>query len=186
MWGRPSDAGLLGWKEFDKAFMDRFTLRNVRAAKAKEFEASKQTLGMTVFEYDAQFTQLSRYAPYLVSSEEIRVNWFMVGLLEYLFRVVASQRFDSYSDAVDCARLIKGRSVEARALCESTERTKTEGQSSQRNTSQETTFARSSRPGRRDTIQNRGQVSTGSQGSRRNPQFSSPPHCGNFSAANNC
>ncbi|XP_021300485.1 uncharacterized protein LOC110428889 [Herrania umbratica] len=96
MWGKSSDTSLLGWKEFDKAFMDRFMPRTV-------------------------------YALYLVSSEEIRVNRFVARLYEYLFRVVALQRFDSYSDAVDYARLIEGRSMDTRALRKSTRRIKVEG-----------------------------------------------------------
>ncbi|XP_021296147.1 uncharacterized protein LOC110425560 [Herrania umbratica] len=97
MWCRPSNASPLGWKEFDKAFMDRFMPCSVRATKAKEFEGLKQTLGMTIS------------------------------------KVVAPQRCDSYSDVIDCARLIEGHSMEARALRESTRKTKTERQTSQRN-----------------------------------------------------
>ncbi|XP_021297497.1 uncharacterized protein LOC110426582 [Herrania umbratica] len=96
MWGKPNDAGPFGWKEFDKAFMDR-------------------------------------YALYLVSTEEMKVNWFVARLSEYLFRAIAPQRFDSYSDVMDYARLIEGHSMEARTLREGTGKSKTEGQISQRN-----------------------------------------------------
>ncbi|XP_021275546.1 uncharacterized protein LOC110410248 [Herrania umbratica] len=104
-----------------------FMPRSVQAAKAREFEALRQTLRMTVFEYDVQFTQLSRYVPYLVSLKEMRVNRFVAGLFEYLFKIVALQRFDSYTDTVDCARLIEGCSIEAKALRESIGRNKVKG-----------------------------------------------------------
>ncbi|EOY32232.1 Uncharacterized protein TCM_039850 [Theobroma cacao] len=143
---RSSDAGPLGWKEFDKAFMDKFMPRTIR-------------------------------------NESEPILW--LDYLSNLFRVVVPQRFNSYSDVVDCARLIEGCSMEARALRKSTRKIKAEGQTSQRHTGQETTFGRSSRSGQRENMQSRGQVSTGSQGSRRNPQFSSPPRCGNFFTASN-
>ncbi|XP_021278469.1 uncharacterized protein LOC110412266 [Herrania umbratica] len=92
MWGKPSNAGPLGWKEFDKAFMDRFMPRTMQAAKAREFEALEQTPKMMVFEYDVQFTQLSRYTSYLMSFKEMRVNWFVTELTKYLFKVVVLQR----------------------------------------------------------------------------------------------
>ncbi|EOX99964.1 Uncharacterized protein TCM_009082 [Theobroma cacao] len=86
---------------------------------------------------------------------------------------IREKRSVQRSSEVDSAWLIEGRSMEARALCESTRKTKTEGQTSQKNTSQEITFGRSSRPDQRDIVQNKGQVSTRFQGSRRNSQFSS-------------
>ena len=49
--------------------MERFLPESVRRARAREFEELKQLPNMTVVEYDMRFTQLSRYAPYLVSTE---------------------------------------------------------------------------------------------------------------------
>ncbi|WRX19289.1 Retrotransposon gag domain - like 10 [Theobroma cacao] len=53
-------------EEFTQAFMERFLPESVRDAKAQEFETLIQAPGMTVSDYDIQFTQLSSYAPYLV------------------------------------------------------------------------------------------------------------------------
>ena len=53
-------------------------------------ETLVQTSSMTVSEYDIKFTQLARYAPYLVSTEEMKIQRFVDGLVEQLFRAVAS------------------------------------------------------------------------------------------------
>ncbi|WRX26672.1 Retrotransposon gag domain - like 10 [Theobroma cacao] len=120
--GRPKDAAPLAWSEFSAAFLDRFLPLNVRNARAKEFETLVQTSSMTVSEYDIKFTQLSRYAPYLISTEEIKIQRFVDGLVEPLFRAVASQDFT----AVDCAQRIKMRTSESKAAKDRANRAKTE------------------------------------------------------------
>lgn len=57
------------WKDFSKAFMDKFLLESVREQKAMEFERLRQDASMTVNDYVEQFVELSRYAPYLVGTE---------------------------------------------------------------------------------------------------------------------
>ena len=49
--------------------MERFLPESVRRVRALEFEELKQLPNMIVVEYDVRFTQLSRYAPYLVPTE---------------------------------------------------------------------------------------------------------------------
>ncbi|XP_004516866.1 uncharacterized protein [Cicer arietinum] len=71
--------------------MDRFLLESVRDGLTHEFERLKQTKDMTVSEYSACFTQLSRHAPYPIT-EEIHVQRFIRGLKDYLLRYVIEQR----------------------------------------------------------------------------------------------
>jgi hypothetical protein len=47
--------------------------------KTKEFEDLKQG-SMTVKEYITHFTQLSRYAPNIVDTEEKKHDWFLNGI----------------------------------------------------------------------------------------------------------
>ncbi|EOY08659.1 DNA/RNA polymerases superfamily protein [Theobroma cacao] len=82
---------------------------------------------MTVSEYDIKFTQLARYAPYLVSTEEMKIQRFVDGLVEPLFRAVASRDFTTYSAAVDRAQRIEMRTSESRAARDREKRGKTEG-----------------------------------------------------------
>ncbi|WRX28626.1 Reverse transcriptase [Theobroma cacao] len=82
---------------------------------------------MTVLDYDIKFTQLSRYAPYLVAIEEIKIQRFVDGLVEPLFRAVASRDFNTYSIAVDYAQRIEMRTSESRAVRDRVQKAKTEG-----------------------------------------------------------
>lgn len=100
--GRPVESAPLGWREFTDALMNRFLPLSVREARATEFERLVQTTNMTVAEYDVLYTRLSRYAPYLVPTEEMRANRFVRGLVTPLFNAVAPQRFTVYAKAVDC------------------------------------------------------------------------------------
>ncbi|EOY16839.1 Uncharacterized protein TCM_035732 [Theobroma cacao] len=76
------------WEKFTQAFMDRFLLESVRDAKAQEFETLMQALGMTVSDYDIQFTQLSRYTPYLVQTERERIKRFIKGLHRTIYIIL--------------------------------------------------------------------------------------------------
>ncbi|KAJ1391322.1 Retrotransposon gag domain [Sesbania bispinosa] len=71
----------LAWGEFSRLFMARFLPESVREGLAHEFERLEQTEGMSVSEYNARFTQLSRHAPYPIT-EEMRVKRFVRGLRE--------------------------------------------------------------------------------------------------------
>ncbi|WRX09993.1 Retrotransposon gag domain - like 8 [Theobroma cacao] len=98
--------------------------------RAREFEALVQTPGMTVSEYDIKFTQLSRYAPYLVSTKEMKIQRFVDGLVEPLFQVVASRDFNTYSAVVDCAQRIEMRTSESRVVRDRAKRLKHKGSDS--------------------------------------------------------
>ncbi|WRX23329.1 zinc finger protein [Theobroma cacao] len=130
--GRPTNTTPLAWSEFSAAFLDRFLPHSVRNARAREFETLVQTSSMTVSEYDIKFTQLTRYAPYLVSTEEMKIQRFVDGLVEPLFRAVASRDFTTYSAAVDRAQCIEMRTSESRAARDRAKRGKTEGYQSRR------------------------------------------------------
>ncbi|EOX94266.1 Uncharacterized protein TCM_003838 [Theobroma cacao] len=83
--GRTTNAVPLTLSEFNTTFLDRFLPLSVCNARAREFEASVQTFSMTVFDYDIKFTQLSRYVPYLVYTEKMKIQRFVDGLVEPLF-----------------------------------------------------------------------------------------------------
>ncbi|WRX23573.1 Retrotransposon gag domain - like 10 [Theobroma cacao] len=117
----------LAWSELSVAFLGRFLPLSVRNARAREFQTLVQTSSMTVSEYDIKFTQLSRYVPYLVSTEEMKIQRFVDGLVEPLFRAVASRDFTTYSVAVDCAQRIEIRTSESKAARDRAKRAKIEG-----------------------------------------------------------
>ncbi|WRX28552.1 Retrotransposon gag domain - like 10 [Theobroma cacao] len=125
--GRPMSAVSLTWSEFSTTFLDRFLPLSVRNVRAREFEALVQTLSMTVLQYDIKFMQFVRYVPYLVSVEEKKIQRFMDGLVEPLFRAVASLDFKTYCTAVDYAQQIEMKTNESRAARDRTKKAKTEG-----------------------------------------------------------
>ncbi|EOY25755.1 Uncharacterized protein TCM_027124 [Theobroma cacao] len=132
---KPPSSAPFTWEEFTQAFMDRFLPESVRDAKTQEFETLMQALGMTVSDYDIQFTQLSRYALYLVQTEKERIKRFIKGLHEPIYKILVSQRFQSYPEVVDAARKLEARRKEVGAERERSKRNRGEGSSKYRDPS---------------------------------------------------
>ena len=76
-------------------------LESLRDANAREFELLKQTEGMSVLDYDTKFNQLTRYAPHMVMTANMKAKRFTNGLMEYLFRAVPLIRTSTYSNVLD-------------------------------------------------------------------------------------
>ena len=93
----------LEWPEFSKAFLERFFPKSLQYARAREFEQLKQTSGMSVTEYDIQFTRLSRYAPHHVATEQLRVRRFVDGLQDNLSMYIPISETSSYCQVLDAA-----------------------------------------------------------------------------------
>jgi hypothetical protein len=66
----------INWKEFKNSFRTHHVPLGVTKLKKKEFEDLKQD-PMTVSEYVTRFTQLSRYAPDNVDTDEKKQDWFL-------------------------------------------------------------------------------------------------------------
>lgn len=82
---------------------------------------------MMVSEYDIKFMQLAWYAPYLVFTEEMKIQRFVDELVEPLFRAMASRDFDTYSTTVDCTQRIDMKTNESRPTSDKAKRAKTKG-----------------------------------------------------------
>ena len=72
-----SDLPSLTWEEFTEIFMMRFLPVNKREKYANNFEKLRQTSGMSVAEYEEQFTKLSCHAHHLLSTETMRAKRFV-------------------------------------------------------------------------------------------------------------
>ncbi|MCI50544.1 hypothetical protein A2U01_0071788, partial [Trifolium medium] len=66
---------------------------------------------MSVSEYNARFTQLSRHAPYTIT-EEMRIKKFVRGLREYLFRSVVGSNCSTFAEVLSLALQIEQRQKE--------------------------------------------------------------------------
>jgi hypothetical protein len=67
--------------------------------KKKEFEDLKQGT-VTVSEYVTRFTQLSRYAPDNVDTDEKKQDWFLNGLNDGLTYAREAHNFEKFQDNV--------------------------------------------------------------------------------------
>ena len=67
----------LTWEEFTEVFIMRFLPFNKREKYAADFERLRQTPGMSVAEYEEQFTNLSRYAYHLMSNDTMKAKRFI-------------------------------------------------------------------------------------------------------------
>ncbi|EOY08662.1 Uncharacterized protein TCM_023639 [Theobroma cacao] len=161
--------------------MDRFLLESVRDAKAQEFETLVQAPRMIVSNYDIQFTQLSRYAPYLVQTERERIKRFIKGLHRPIYRILVSQRFTSYPEVVDAARKIEAGHTEVRVERERSKKNQGEGSSKYRDPSRGEDVNIAGQQGQRDGNLLRGSAFFSPPNQRKNFQFRSPPRSSDFS-----
>jgi hypothetical protein len=76
--------------------------------KRKEFEDLKQG-SMSVNEYVTRFTQLSRYAPDDVHTNEKKQDWFLNGLNDILAYTLEACDFINFQDMVDKALVLENR-----------------------------------------------------------------------------
>ncbi|XP_070022009.1 uncharacterized protein [Nicotiana sylvestris] len=114
--GRLAGVAPLTWDEFTKLFKNQFLPDSLMQKYARDFERLVQTPDMDVSTYNTKFCKLAIYAPYLVPTEEARVQRFVDGLVGRLYTVVAPQmKTLSYSDEVDLARKIENKGREERA-----------------------------------------------------------------------
>jgi hypothetical protein len=74
----------------------------------KEFEELKQG-SMSVSEYVTRFTQLSRYAPDNVNTNEKKQDWFLNGLNNGLAYALEAHDFVNFQDLVDKALVLENR-----------------------------------------------------------------------------
>ncbi|XP_073261125.1 uncharacterized protein [Populus alba] len=108
---RAASSPPMAWKEFSEMFLERFLPESVREARSYEFEKLVQG-DLTVIEYEVEFTRLSRFAWYLVPTEDRKIKRFVRGLNSYLFKAIRAHEFKTYSAVVDRARAIKARELE--------------------------------------------------------------------------
>jgi hypothetical protein len=76
--------------------------------KKKEFKDLKQG-SMSVSEYVTHFTQLSRYAPDNVDTDEKKQDWFLNSLNDGLAYVLEARDFVNFQDMVDKAIVLENR-----------------------------------------------------------------------------
>ncbi|RYR69893.1 uncharacterized protein [Arachis hypogaea] len=116
------------WEEFTEEFLAQFYPANKQAEDAIAFERLRQE-NMTVTEYAKEFTRLSKSAPYLVNSEEMKVRCFVRGLAEPMFTTLMPEvgRM-SFKDVLNSAYGIEAGIAERNAFKDVGKKPKMKGQ----------------------------------------------------------
>lgn len=94
------------WLEFQTAFNERFFPDWVREQKTYEFIELEQG-DSTVAQYEAEFTSLARFAPGLVSSEDMKAAKFQRGLRAEIRYALAGARIPDFATIVQRAYAIE-------------------------------------------------------------------------------
>ncbi|MQM10889.1 hypothetical protein Taro_043789 [Colocasia esculenta] len=69
----------VAWDEFVRLFWAKFVPEHVQDRMEQEFLSLAQG-SMTVLEYEARFSELSKYAPHIVTDERRKTKKFVMGL----------------------------------------------------------------------------------------------------------
>jgi hypothetical protein len=97
----------ISWPEFRAAFCAHHVPQGVIKLKKKEFQDLKQG-SMSVNEYVTKFTQLSRYAPHEVDTDE-KQECFLKGLNDGLAYALEAQDFENFQGMVNKALVLENR-----------------------------------------------------------------------------
>ncbi|XP_057775173.1 uncharacterized protein LOC130994159 [Salvia miltiorrhiza] len=98
----PEQIENLTWEQFKTALVDKYIPRSYRKQKEMEFSNLKQGK-KTVAEYDHEFCDLARYAPYKVDTDEKMSELFCAGLRQDIRVILASQDTLTYAEALNRA-----------------------------------------------------------------------------------
>ena len=92
------------WNEFKQAVTDEFLAPTERRSRAMQFEKLKQTLGVSVEDYARDFIKLSKYAPYMMPTEMVKMDTFKAGLITPLYNLLAITEYPSLSRLINMAK----------------------------------------------------------------------------------
>jgi hypothetical protein len=98
----------INWPKFRAAFRTHHVPQGVIKLKKKEFQDLKQG-SMSVNEYITKFTQLSRYAPFEVDTDEKKQECLLNGLNDRLAYPLEARDFESSQGMVNKALVLKNR-----------------------------------------------------------------------------
>ena len=97
---------ILTWTVFLDAFYEKYFLESVRDEKEVEFMELIQG-NKTVLQYEAKFTELSRFAPHIVADDVRKAKKFQRGLRPSIRTRMATLRLKSYFEVVETAKVVE-------------------------------------------------------------------------------
>lgn len=90
------------WAQFNAIFYDKYFPQCFRDRKVSKFQELKQGR-MAVVEYEAKFTELARFAPYMVDTDYKKARKFEGGLDLEIFNRVGVLKLPTYVGVLDRA-----------------------------------------------------------------------------------
>ncbi|XP_057505361.1 uncharacterized protein LOC130788623 [Actinidia eriantha] len=103
---QPSTPKVITWIEFVEAFNDHYFPMAYRYEQERAFIHEKQGQ-ISINDFEAQFTALSRFAPDLVRTEEAKCRRFLDGLNTNIRRGVEPFEITNYADLVSKAKIVE-------------------------------------------------------------------------------
>ncbi|GFS35027.1 hypothetical protein Acr_00g0037430 [Actinidia rufa] len=104
------------WEPFKKAFLDQYFTETAKKALRMEFINLVQG-SMTVAQYEAKFTSMSRFTKAFVSTEEEKAKQFMRGLKPSVRNKIVGNLIKVYSTMVSSAAAIEETLNETKGTC---------------------------------------------------------------------
>ncbi|XP_028075781.1 uncharacterized protein LOC114278013 [Camellia sinensis] len=92
---------------FLEIFYEKYFPQCVRVRKVPEFMELKQG-NKSVTEYEAQFTELARFAPHMVDTDYKKASQFEGGLRDLILERVNVLKLPTYVDVLDKALIVEG------------------------------------------------------------------------------
>ncbi|KAF7126331.1 hypothetical protein RHSIM_Rhsim11G0030500 [Rhododendron simsii] len=91
----------MNWARFKEVFYEKYFPQTLKDNKCTEFITLMQGDNMTVSEYDKAFTDLSQFAPHMISTENLKARRFEEGLKDGLREPIKMLRLPTYTDVLN-------------------------------------------------------------------------------------
>ncbi|KAF7130156.1 hypothetical protein RHSIM_Rhsim10G0127900 [Rhododendron simsii] len=97
----------MGWERFYDLFNQKYIPPSIRDSKSMEFQNLMQKPGMTVAQYEAEFTSLAHYAPHLIPDENMKAHRFEGGLNPDLRKLVKLSKLATDAEVLDWSLMLE-------------------------------------------------------------------------------
>ena len=104
--------GVITWERFSKLFLDKYFPKYMEGQMELKFLELKQN-NLSVAEYEAKFTELSRFVPEFVNTEEKRARRFQQGLKQWIQNRIAVFELTDYAAVVQKASIVEAGSEQS-------------------------------------------------------------------------
>ncbi|WOG92166.1 hypothetical protein DCAR_0311426 [Daucus carota subsp. sativus] len=99
-------SSIISWARFTELFLEKYFPKHLENQMELKFLELKQG-NMSVAEYEAKFTELSRFVPYQVDTDEKKARRFQQGLKPWIQNRVAVLEITSYATLVHKACIVE-------------------------------------------------------------------------------